>query len=93
MNLPQHSLKDAQHNIHIPIDIGATNLPILYQVSCTDTERMNIGPLLHLALAKLSLDFKDNWNAAHTALRWTRLGFTWTWFYAFKLSNMKVEIK
>ena len=54
--------------IIIPIEKQTTNLPVVYNVSCTDKERNTFGPELRSSLAKHELDFKGSWHQARIGL-------------------------
>ena len=41
-----------RHDILIPIDHNGTNLPLIFNVSCSEAERNKIGPHLRSSLAK-----------------------------------------
>ena len=62
MLLPKQSDYSTRHDILIPIDRKSTNLPLVYNVSCSKTERTNIGPHLRSSLAKHKLNFFKEWN-------------------------------
>ncbi len=68
VGLPHQLTSHTLHNISIPINLNATNLLPVHNVSCTDYKRETIGPRLRSALAKHQLDFKDSWKEAQTAL-------------------------
>ena len=64
MFLPKQSDYIKRHNIEIPVDRKGTNLPLAFNVSCTEAERNDIGPNLRSSLAKHELDFFNKWNVA-----------------------------
>ena len=54
--------------IMIPIEKQSTNLPVVYDVACTDYERETYGQNLRSALAKHHMDFKGSWSQARIGL-------------------------
>ena len=79
MHLPQHGRGRPAHVLKIPIDIRGTNLPIVFDVWCTQHERDNIGPHLRTALVLEPLNIRSTINRAKTAAAQTSLGYHRSW--------------
>ena len=83
MKLPSHGPGHPEHLLHIPIDVRNTNLPIVYDVWCTDRERKTIGPHLRSALVKQPLSFQEGFHTARTTAKTacsrSKLGFPRSW--------------
>ena len=45
------------HTIKIPIETGASNLPMMFDVSCSKEERLRVGPKIRSAMIQHSLNF------------------------------------
>ena len=73
------STSHPSHVLRIPIDVRGTNLPILYNVWCTEWERKKIGPQLRSALVKHSLDIRGALTTAKRAALNSTLGFPRHW--------------
>ena len=57
MHLPRSSKGPIAHSVVIPIEKEKTNLPMVYNVACTDKERQDIGPHLRSSLARHTMAF------------------------------------
>jgi len=59
MKLQQHPGLALRHDVEIPIDNANTNLSMIYDVACSDTEKKEIG---HHFCSAYTLGFTEKWD-------------------------------
>ena len=64
MQLMKQPHLEIRHDVEIDIEKGGTNLPMIYNVACSDKEKREIGPHFKSAMALLSrrLGFLGRWE-------------------------------
>ena len=62
MHLAKQVDAPLRHDIKIPIEVKGSNLPMIYNVACSDKQREEIGPHFRSALTAHTLNFYSPWK-------------------------------